>query len=146
AAARPINLVTQRDVDEYDAMCDHVLIVDKQARAKWPAKATVATCRLLRQEIAERHGGFYTAGEYRIEELVARHSGMRFLELGRSCVSRPYRSKRTVELLWHGIWSYVLRHRMEVLVGCASFEGTDPDKLALSLSYLHHYASAPEPW
>ena len=46
----------------------------------------------------------------------------------------PYRNKRTVELLWHGIWSYVLQHRMDVLIGCASLEGTDPDRLALPLS------------
>jgi putative hemolysin len=146
AAAGPINLVTQRDVDEFDALCDHVLIFDHAPTIKRPANVAVATCRLLRQDMAERHGGFYTAGEYRMAELLARHRGLRFLELGRSCVLRPYRGKRTVELLWHGIWSYVVRHGFEVLVGCASFEGTDPDKLALPLSYLHHHASAPEAW
>jgi L-ornithine Nalpha-acyltransferase len=146
AAAGPINLVTQRDVDEFDALCDHVLIFDQAPAAKRPANLPVATCRLLRQDMAERHGGFYTAGEYRLAELLARQRGLRFLELGRSCVLRPYRGKRTVELLWHGIWSYVVRHGFEVLVGCASFEGIDPDKLALPLSYLHHYASAPEAW
>ena len=39
----------------------------------------------------------------------------------------PYRDKRTVELLWHGIWAYVLHHRIDVMFGCASLEGTDPD-------------------
>ena len=58
----------------------------------------------------------------------------------------PYRNKRTVELLWHGIWTYVLAHRIDVMIGCASLEGTDPDRLALPLSFLHHYARAPEPW
>jgi putative hemolysin len=57
-----------------------------------------------------------------------------------------YRNKRTVELLWHGIWSYVLRHHVDVMIGCASLEGTDPDVLALPLSFLHHYARAPEDW
>jgi len=33
-----------------------------------------------------------------------------------------------------------------VMIGCASLEGTDPDKLALPLSFLHHFARAPEPW
>ncbi|MCL2430179.1 MAG: ornithine--acyl-ACP N-acyltransferase OlsB, partial [Alphaproteobacteria bacterium] len=27
-----------------------------------------------------------------------------------------------------------------------SLYGTDPDRLALPLSFLHHYARAPEPW
>ena len=58
----------------------------------------------------------------------------------------PYRNKRTVELLWHGIWNYVLLNRLDVMFGCASLEGTDPHRLALPLSFLHHYCRAPEPW
>jgi putative hemolysin len=141
AAAGLIGLITQRDRDQFDPFCDHLLVFDKAS-----GNDAVATCRLLRQDVAERRGGFYTAGEYRLAELIDRHRALRFLELGRSCVLRPYRGKRTVELLWHGIWSYAVRHGIDVLVGCASFEGTDPDRLALPLSYLHHYASAPEAW
>ena len=40
----------------------------------------------------------------------------------------------------------MLEHRIDVMIGCASLEGTDPDRLALPLSFLHHYARAPEPW
>ena len=65
-------------------------------------------------------------GEYDIAPLLKAHPGLRFLELGRSCVLKPYRNKRTVELLWHGIWTYVLHHRIDVMIGCASLEGTDP--------------------
>ena len=57
-----------------------------------------------------------------------------------------YRTKRTVELLWHEIWAYVRQHRLDVMIGCASFEGTDPDQLALPLSFLHHYAGSPDAW
>jgi putative hemolysin len=32
------------------------------------------------------------------------------------------------------------------MIGCASLKGTDPDALALPLSFLHHFAGAPEPW
>ena len=139
----------RRDVDMFDAICDHLLVVDHAlasgmvGRRKPPI---VGTYRLLRQEVAARHGGFYTAGEFDIDGLVTRHSGLKFLELGRSCVLAPYRNRRTVELLWHGIWSYVLEHRFDVMIGCASLDGTDPDRLALPLSFLHHYAAAPEPW
>jgi putative hemolysin len=48
--------------------------------------------------------------------------------------------------LWHGIWTYVRKHRCDVMIGCASFEGTNPDQLALPLSFLHHYARAPDEW
>src|SRR5260370_5588221 len=144
AAAGLISLITQRDLDEFDPICDHLLVFDKTSAGS-PANVAVATCRLLRQDVAERRGGFYTAGEYRLAELIDRHRALRFLELGRSCVLRPYRGKRTVELLWHGIWSYAVRHGIDVLVGCASFEGTHPDNLPLPLSYLHHYPPPPQP-
>jgi putative hemolysin len=68
------------------------------------------------------------------------------MELGRSCVMKPYRSKRSVELLWHGLWTYVREHKVDVMIGCASFEGTDPKAHAMALSYLHHFARAPDDW
>jgi putative hemolysin len=136
----------RRDIDLFDAVCDHLLVIDHAAPSLRKAPAVVGTYRLLRQDIAEREGGFYSAGEFDVGSLVGRHRGLKFLELGRSCVLPPYRNKRTVELLWHGIWTYVLEHRVDVMIGCASLEGTDPDRLALPLSFLHHYARAPEPW
>jgi L-ornithine Nalpha-acyltransferase len=124
-------------------------VLDHDVKAK-PFRATrpkvVGTYRLLRQEVANRHWGFYTRGEYDIGPLLASHPDLRFLELGRSCVLKPYRNKRTVELLWHGIWTYVLHHRIDVMIGCASLEGTDPKALALPLSFLHHYAAATPEW
>jgi putative hemolysin len=101
---------------------------------------------LLRQPLAEEYGGFYTASEFDIGTLVARHSRLQFLELGRSCVMSAYRNKRTVELLWHGIHAYILQNQCDVMFGCASLDGTDPKRIALLLSFLHHYARAPERW
>ncbi|WP_422679927.1 GNAT family N-acetyltransferase [Chelatococcus albus] len=143
------SLLARRDKDEYDAICDHLLVLDHDAPRKPFRQAkpkVVGTYRLLRQEVADRHFGFYTAGEFDIQPLIDANPGMRFLELGRSCVLKPYRNKRTVELLWHGIWTYVLHHRIDVMLGCASLEGTDPNHLALPLSFLHHYALAPREW
>ena len=104
-------------------MLDHAAPRTSWARRK---PAVVGTYRLLRQQLAEDHGGFYTAGEFDIAALIARHRDLHFLELGRSCVLAPYRNKRTVELLWHGIWTYVLQNRLDVMIGCASLDGTDP--------------------
>jgi len=142
AAAR----LARRDIDPYDAVCDHLLVLDHATPGRAGRPSVVGTYRLLRQEVAERQGGFYSAAEFDVAALLARHRDARFLELGRSCVLPPYRNKRTVELLWHGIWSYVLAHRLDVMIGCASLEGTDPDRLALPLSFLHHFARAADPW
>jgi putative hemolysin len=143
------SLFSRRDVDDYDFVCDHLLVIDHDVKAKpfrKPKPKVVGTYRLLRQEVADRNWGFYTAGEYDIQPLIDAHPGLNFLELGRSCVLKPYRNKRTVELLWHGIWTYVLHFRVDVMLGCASLDGTDPRRLALPLSFLHHHAQAPEPW
>jgi putative hemolysin len=141
-------LLARRDVDAFDAICDHLLVIDHAAASSRMSRkpAIVGTYRLLRQSVAERHGGFYTAGEFQIDHLIARHRNLRFLELGRSCVLAPYRNKRTVELLWYGIAEYVHQHGLDVMIGCASLDGTDPNTLALPLSFLHHFAAAPEPW
>jgi L-ornithine Nalpha-acyltransferase len=141
--------LSRRDVDGYDALCDHLLVLDHDVptrpfRTQRPK--VVGTYRLLRQDVSDRNGGFYTAGEYDLAPLLGTHTELRFLELGRSCVLKPYRNKRTVELLWHGIWTYVLHYRIDVMFGCASLEGTDPRRLALPLSFLHHFARAPEEW
>jgi len=147
ATADAATKIARRDIDPYDAICDHLLVLDHDTLLG-PGRrpAVVGTYRLLRQEIAERGAGFYSAAEFDIGALLARHPGTRFLELGRSCVLPAYRNKRTVELLWHGIWTYVLQHRFDAMIGCASLEGTDPDRLALQLAFLHHHARAPEPW
>jgi L-ornithine Nalpha-acyltransferase len=146
AIPNPGRLLARRDIDGYDAICEHLLVLDHATRTQANRPAVVGTYRLLRQRLAEDHGGFYTAGEFDIGGLLERHSNLQFLELGRSCVLAPYRNKGTVELLWHGIWSYVLQNRLDVMIGCASLEGTDPHRLALPLSFLHHFARAPENW
>ena len=136
-------LILRRDVDAFDSICDHLLVIDNGAPR---GPAVVGTYRLLRQEVAAKRGGFYSINEFDIGALTERHPGLRFLELGRSCVLEPYRNKRTLELLWHGIGAYASQHAPDVMIGCASLEGTDPDRLALQLSFLHHFARAPEPW
>jgi putative hemolysin len=137
-----------RDVDAFDAICDHILVLDHDEKLQGLRRKprVVGTYRLLHQHIAAQHGGFYTANEFGIGGMLERHSNLRFLELGRSCVLPAYRNKRTVELLWHGVWSQVLTHRIDVMFGCASFEGTDVRAHAQALSFLHHFAAAPEEW
>ena len=146
----------RRDEDRYDAICDHLLVVDTSpargdaGRSRWSSRRqphVIGTYRVLRQEVASHNGGFYTQGEYDIAPLIAlRSPKYRFMELGRSCVLKPYRNKRTVELLWHGLWTYVREHNVDVMIGCASFEGTDPDEHAMALSFLYHHALAPPDW
>ncbi len=140
--------LVRRDICRFDKHCDHLLVVDMAARNSFGRikPKVVGTYRLLRREIEERHGGFYSQNEFDIAPLLARHGDKNFLELGRSCVHAKYRSKRVIELLWRGLWTYAKHHHVDVLIGCASLPGTNPLALALPLSFLHHQASADTEW
>lgn len=134
-----------RDFDRFDDFCDHLLVVDREFMDEDAQPAVVGTYRLMRSEAAARAGGFYTAGEYDIAPMIAAlPAGARALELGRSCILKSYRVKpATMQLLWHGVMSYVARFSVDLLFGCASLPGTDPDAMALPLSYLHHFHRMP---
>jgi len=130
----------KRDADRYDEHCDHLLVLD-HAKASGPA-AIVGTYRLLRRSVAERHHGFYSAGEFDISRMLA-HEG-ELLELGRSCVDVAHRTRPTMQLLWKGIAAYVFAHDIKMMFGCASLPGTDVAAHAGALGYLHHNHLAPE--
>jgi putative hemolysin len=142
---------TRLDADRFDAFCDQLLVVDSSprghgAKVRVQGGDLVGTYRLLRQEIADRNGGFYTQAEFDIAPLVAAKPALNFLELGRSCVLEPYRTKPVVELLWQGIWNYVRLNNLDVMLGCASLEGTDPAVHAKSLSFMAQHCAAPPEW
>jgi putative hemolysin len=131
----------KRDFDTIDRYCDHLLVLDT-ALAGAVEEQIVGTYRLLRQEVAARHDGFYSQSEFDVMDLAARNPGKRFLELGRSCVLREYRTRRTLEALWQGNWAYALEHGIDVMFGCASFPGDRPHAHALALSFLNHTCAA----
>lgn len=153
AVPGPLAALRRRDQDAYDAICDHLLVTDLKTQKEkpngWrlPQRAdVVGTYRILRQEVAERTIGFYSQSEYDIAPLLAAKRNLKFMELGRSCVHNAYRNKRTIELLWHGLWTYVREHGIDVMIGCASLPGRDLHQHAEALSFLHHNALAPEEW
>jgi putative hemolysin len=129
----------RRDFDRFDEDCDHLLVLD-HSRGSGP-EAVIGTYRLIRREAAIRLGGFYSAAEYDIARFVAYRGEI--LELGRSCVDAAYRQRPAMQLLWSGIAAYVFHYDISLMFGCASLPGTDPDALALPLSYLHRDHLAP---
>lgn len=138
----------RRDICPFDRYCDHLIVLDHSKATYFGKKGprVVGAYRLLRQDVAEAHDGFYSATEFDIAPMFERHRGKRFLELGRSCVLPEYRSKRALELLWRGIWAYVRHHRIDVLIGCASFDGVNPRAHAQALSFLRQHAAASAEW
>ena len=128
----------RRDCDRFDACCDHLLVLDhSRGNGRGRGPEIVGTYRLIRRETAIGLGGFYSAGEFDISPLLA-HPG-EILELGRSCVDAAYRQRSAAQLLWSGIAAYVFHYNIDLMFGCASLPGTDPEILAVPLSYLHHF-------
>lgn len=131
--------LSMRDRDDFDAVADHLIVIDHDIGSG--AEGIVGTYRLIRQEAADKLGGFYSSTEYDISPLQLFPG--RLLELGRSCVDSAYRSRAAMQMLWHGIAAYVFRYQIDLMFGCASLPGTDPDKLAPKLTYLYYNHLAP---
>lgn len=139
AHADAATAASRRDADAFDAVADHLLVLDHDL-GEGPA-AVVGTYRLIRRAAAAKLGRFYSEDEYDLAPLLAYPGEV--MELGRSCVAAPYRTRGTLQLLWRGIAAYVYRHRIDLMFGCASLPGTDLDALAPQLSYLHANHLAP---
>ena len=127
------------DHDRFDDVADHLLVIDK-SQIGIDAQV-VGTYRLLRKSHVETLGGFYTQGEYDISAL--KKSGGNLLELGRSCIDADYRKGRVMDMLWRGLAAYLTYYDIDVMFGCASLSGTNPDALIVPLSYLYHNHLAP---
>ena len=146
AIPSPQMRAARRDFDKFDDVCDHLLVVDRDAHDEEGQPLVVGTYRLMRDADAARAGGFYTSSEYDLQPMLDNlATGTRSLELGRSCVLKSYRARPgSMQLLWKGLMAYVARFDIDLMFGCASLSGTDPEALALPLSYLHHYHPMPE--
>lgn len=131
----------QRDEDEFDVLCDHLLVLDLKRPAN---EAVVGTYRLLPQAIAERFGRFYSTNEFDLQPLL-HYAGAQggLLEVGRSCVHPDYRTSATIKLLWRGIARYIADNNITYLFGCASLAGVQPEKHAAALTYLYHHHRVP---
>ena len=110
AHADAATAAAQRDRDDFDAVADHLLVVDHDRGEG--AEAVVGTYRLIRRP-GRGEARALLLGR-RIRHLAHRSpSTGEVLELGRSCVDAAYRTRGTLQLLWRGIAAYVFRHRID---------------------------------
>jgi len=128
--------------DAFDIYFDHLLLIDNEVPPDDAGRHVVGVYRLLRDDVARGGSGFYGQSEYDLTPIL--NSGRRAVELGRSCIDKPYRGGVGMHLLWDGLGDYVTQRGIEILFGVASFHGTNPDDIAQALSYLHHNHLAPE--
>ena len=110
---------TGRDEDEFDAVCHHLMVIDR------PSGQVVGTYRMQTSEMAERYRGFYSAQEFSIDWLPEEVLSSS-LEVGRACVALSHRNTQTLFHLWRGLALYVATNRKRYLFGCSSLTSQDP--------------------
>jgi len=140
ASGPTVDHKNQLETDDFDAIYDHLLLIDNRCDQDAPERVA-GVYRLLRSDVARVHGGFYSAGEFDLGVLES--SNRTLLELGRSCVGREYRGGMAMYLLWNALADYVIGHKIEVMFGVASYHGCNADAIAQSLSFLHQNHLAP---
>lgn len=140
------NARLKRDRDQFDAVCDHLIVID--TRVEGAVHEQIVGTYRLSVHIYEPgvRCALYSQSEFDVAALMTRNPQARVLELGRSCVLPAYRGRRIIELLWQGIWAYALANDVDVMLGCASFFGTEPVAHGLALSFLHHHAKVSTRW
>lgn len=124
--------------DQYDDVATHLILRDMQRPAD---NRVVGVYRLLTQDAAAGIGQFYCETEYDLQLL--KNSGLKLLELGRSCLHPDYRGGMAMMHLWQALAVYVQDHGIDILFGVASFHGTDLARLTGPLSLLFHRHLAP---
>ncbi|MGY1716570.1 GNAT family N-acetyltransferase [Geodermatophilus nigrescens] len=106
-----------RDEDEWDALCDHLLVREQTSGQ------VVGTYRVLPPERAAARGRGYSDGEFDLTRLAPLRPGL--VEAGRSCVHPDHRSGAVITQLWAGLARYVLDGGHTHLGGCASVSLAD---------------------
>ncbi len=134
--------IRRLDYDKIDKFADHLIVINK--KRKCIKNNIVGTYRLIRGDIASHFGGFYSSSEFDLTNILNSYNDSQILELGRSCVHKDYRNGTTMNLLWKGIAEYIKLYDINILLGCASFPGTDIKKFSKELSYLRSNFSLPD--
>ena len=134
--------ILRLDYDKVDKFADHLIVIDNNR--KGIKNKIVGTYRLLRGDIVAHCGEFYTSSEFDLSKILNSYENNKILELGRSCVHQDYRNGTIMNLLWKAIAEYVKLYDIKILLGCASFHGTDVMKYTNELSYLRKNFSLPD--
>jgi putative hemolysin len=132
----PASYARRLDVDEFDSVCDHLIVRDLKS------KEIVGTYRLLLGSRARATIGFYSEHEFNLER-VKRLDG-ELLELGRTCARRDFRSKALIPLMWGTIAAYVRERGVRYIFGCGSLYTTERSEAAAHFAMLRKKFYAPQ--
>ncbi|MET0334072.1 MAG: GNAT family N-acyltransferase [Rhizobacter sp.] len=136
----PAGAPAGHDIDMFDDFCEH-LLVRAPGEGNKPGPV-IGTYRVLTPESAQRVGGLYSETEFDLTRLRPLRSKM--VELGRSCVHPAWRSGGAIMALWGALAEFMVRNKLDTMVGCASVSMRDGGHYAASLwEQLRHTHLAP---
>lgn len=122
------------EFDDYDKYAEYMAVFHNGK--------IVGTYRIIDKKAADKMGGFYTETEFNISKI--KKASDNIAEMSRACVAREYRENALVmRMLWAGLSEYVLRRRIAVLFGVASWVGQKPVESAQAISYLYYNHLSP---
>ncbi len=122
------------EFDEFDKYAEYMAVFHNGK--------IVGTYRIIDKKAADKMGGFYTETEFNISKI--KKASDNIAEMSRACVAREYRENALVmRMLWAGLSEYVLRRRIAVLFGVASWVGQKPVESAQAISYLYYNYLSP---
>lgn len=113
------------DIDNYDALCDHLVILDQKTQG------VVGTYRMNNSTSLQ---DFYSQSEFDLKSFVLPYGN--FVELGRACIAPKHRNGVVLSLLWKGIYFYVRHVKADLLFGCASIKDITPKQAVLVSKYF----------
>ena len=124
----------REEYDSYDRFAEYLAVFHNGK--------IVGTYRIINRDAAEKMGGFYTETEFDISKI--KKSGANIAEMSRACVAPDYRENALVmRLLWAGLGEYIMRHKIGIVFGVASWVGTNPAASAQAISYLYYNHLSP---
>lgn len=130
-------LALGREQDQWDYIGAHVVVFDHSK----DGAPVVGTLRLVSNLSLAPAQTFYTEQAFDISRLRQRYQ--KILELSRFCIDPNGRNGSILMLIWKFTLQYILAEKFELMLGCASFQGSNVEQHKPILSYLYQNNLAP---
>ena len=128
----------ETDSDQLDAQCRHMLIEDAEDGR------LVCCFRFMALADGSEIARSYSAQFYNLKALERFDGPM--IELGRFCVHPESRDPDIIRIAWAAITRHVDETGTQMLFGCSSFIGTEPDAHSEAFAMLKERHLAPRRW
>ena len=126
------------DVDDFDALCQHVLIENLETRK------LICCYRILKFDSGKNISSSYSSQFYDLK--VIENFTEPMIEVGRFCIDPEVNDPSVVLTAWAALAQIVDHNQIELLFGCSSFEGIEKEKYFDSFALLRDRYMAPDHW